>query len=131
MKFRLLPDVSLSLKHNSEVKFYIGSAEVLARVRLLGVEELAPGEAGWLQLELVEPVVAARGDHYILRRPSPGETLGGGVVVEPHPKGRHKRFAAETLARLEALAQGTPAEVLLQSLILIRRGFFQGFDCQL
>jgi selenocysteine-specific elongation factor len=116
VQFRLLPDVSLLLKHNTEVKLFIGAAEVVARVRLLGVDELSPGEQGWLQLELVEPVVATRGDHYILRRPSPGETLGGGVVVEPHPKGRHKRFAPETIERLEALAQGTPEEVVLQSL---------------
>jgi selenocysteine-specific elongation factor len=116
VQFRLLPDVSLTLKHNTEVKLFIGATEVVARVRLLGSDELAPGEQGWLQLELAEPVLATRGDHYILRRPSPGETLGGGVVVEPHPKGRHKRFAPETTARLEALAQGTPADILLQSL---------------
>jgi selenocysteine-specific elongation factor len=37
--------------------------------------------------------------------------------VDPHPKGRHKRFSVETISRLEAFAQGTPAEVLLQALI--------------
>ena len=115
--FQLLPDVSLPLKHNTEVKLFIGAAEVVARLRLLGVDELAPGEEGWLQLELAEPVVATRGDRYILRRPSPGETLGGGVVVEPFPKGRHKRFATDTLAALETLAQGTPADILQQSLL--------------
>ena len=57
-----------------------------------------------------------RGDRFITRRPSPGETLGGGVVLDPHPKSRHKRFAADTLTRLEALEAGTPAEVFLQSL---------------
>ena len=57
-----------------------------------------------------------RGDRYILRRPSPGETLGGGVVVDPHPKRRHKRFDEKILQRLEALTQGTPAEVLYQAL---------------
>jgi selenocysteine-specific elongation factor len=115
--FRLLPDVSRPLKHNTDVKLFIGSAEVVARVRLLGIEELVPGDQGWLQLELAQPVVAMRGDRYILRRPSPGETLGGGAVVDPHPKERHKRFATETLERLEALAQGTPADILLQSLL--------------
>lgn len=117
VNFRLLTDVGLPLKHNIEVKLYIGSAEVVARVRLLGTEELAPGEEGWLQIELAEPLVATRGDRYILRRPSPGETLGGGSIVDPHPKGRHKRFAVETLARLDSLARGTPAEILLQSLL--------------
>jgi selenocysteine-specific elongation factor len=114
--FRLLPDASSAVKHNIEVKFFIGAAEVVARLRLLGVEELHPGEQGWLQLELAAPVVAVRGDRYILRRPSPGETLGGGFVVDPFPKRRHKRFSSETLAALQSLAQGTPEEVLLQAL---------------
>jgi selenocysteine-specific elongation factor len=113
--FRLLPDASVPLQHSSEVKFFTGSAEVLARARLLGVEELRPGEEGWLQLELNEAVVAVRGDRYILRRPSPGETLGGGVVMDPQPAGRHKRFDATILARLAALLQGTPADILLQA----------------
>lgn len=113
--FRLLADASASLRHDQEVKFFVGAAEVLARVRLLGVEELRPGQSGWLQLELVDPVVVVRGDHYILRRPSPGETLGGGVVVDPQPKGRHKRFDVQIPDRLEALRQGTPADVLYQA----------------
>ena len=117
VRFRLLPDASTSLRHNTEVKLFIGAAEIVARVRLLGTEELLPGETGWLQLELKEPVVAIRGDRYILRRPSPGETLGGGVVVDAQPKGRHKRFAVGTLSRLEALSHGSPSEVLFQALV--------------
>ena len=116
VRFRLLRDASGPVEHNAEVKFFVGAAEVVARLRLLGSERLNPGEEGWLQLELSEPVVAVRGDRYILRRPSPGETIGGGVVVDPNPKGRHKRFDADVLAQLEALSQGTPAEILLQSL---------------
>ncbi len=113
--FRLLPDASGPLKHSTEVKLFIGASEVQARVRLLGVEELRPGEEGWLQLEPEQPVVAVRGDRYILRRPSPGETLGGGIVVEPLPPGRHKRFSEEVLRQLEALRQGSPADVLFQA----------------
>lgn len=119
VRFHLLPDASQPLQHNTEVKFFIGATEVLARVRLLGAESLKPGEEGWLQLELKGPVVAVRGDRYILRRPSPGETLGGGVVVDPQPKGRHRRFNKETLAQLESLAQGTPEDVLTQALIAL------------
>ena len=117
LKFRLLPVVSQSLKHNTEVKFFIGAAEVLSRVRTLGKEEIEPGEEGWLQLELREPIVAIRGDHYILRRPSPGETLGGGRVVDPYPKRRHKRFAPGLIERLEALSAGTPEDIFLESLV--------------
>jgi selenocysteine-specific elongation factor len=116
VRFRLLLDVSKPLKHNVEVKLFVGAAEVLARVRTLGNEVINPGDEGWLQLETREPVVVVRGDHYILRRPSPGETLGGGIVVDPNPRRRHKRFAAGLINQLESLAEGTPADILLQAL---------------
>jgi selenocysteine-specific elongation factor len=119
VRFRLLGVVSQALKHNTEVKLFVGAAEVLARVRTLGSEVLQPGDDGWLQLEMREPVVVRRGDHYILRRPSPGETMGGGIVVDPHPKGRHKRFTAGLIERLESLAEGTPIDIFLQSLATV------------
>ncbi len=117
--FRLLPNVSASLRHHTEVKLFIGTSETIADVRLLGAEILNPGETGWLQLDLRTPVVAVRGDRYILRRPSPGETLGGGTVVDSQPKGRHKRFDEEVLKRLESMAQGSPAEVLLHAFLAL------------
>jgi selenocysteine-specific elongation factor len=114
-RFRLLKDAASSIRHNSEVKFFVGASETIANLRLLGVEELAPGEEAWIQLELRDPVVAVRGDRYILRRLSPGETLGGGMVVDHQPKGRHKRFDESILKSLESLAEGTPAEILLEA----------------
>jgi selenocysteine-specific elongation factor len=117
--FRLLKDASTPLKHASEVKFFVGASETIATVRLLGVEELIPGEAGWIQLELRDPVVAVRGDRYILRRPSPGETLGGGMIVDHQPKNRHKRFDKNLLKSLAALAQGSPADVLLEAALAL------------
>jgi selenocysteine-specific elongation factor len=116
VRFHLLPDIVHSLKHDTQVKLFLEAAEISSRVRLLGSEELLPGEEGWLQIELDSPVVATRGDHYILRRPSPGETLGGGIVVDPHPKKRHKRFSEEVLTNLDTLARGTPAEILIQAM---------------
>ena len=114
-RFRLLKDVASPIKHNREVKFFVGASETIANLRLLGMEELRPGEEGWIQLELRDPIVAVRGDRYILRRPSPGETLGGGAIVDHQPKGRHKRFDENVLQSLETLSQGTPADVLLES----------------
>jgi selenocysteine-specific elongation factor len=117
--FRMLKDASGPVRHNSEVKVFLGSAEILARARVLGVDEVTPGQEGWLQLELREPALAVRGDRYIIRRPSPGETLGGGVVVDPQPKGRYRRFSEEVLRRLESLRAGSPAEVLSQAFLML------------
>ncbi len=112
-RFRLLKDVSAPLKHGTQVKVFLGAAETIATLRLLGMETLHPGEQGWIQLELRHPLVTTRGDRYILRRPSPSETLGGGQVIDPHPSKRHKRFDAAILAGLESLSKGSPAEVLV------------------
>jgi selenocysteine-specific elongation factor len=115
VRFRCLADASAPIKHNSEVKLFTGASDAVARLRLLGYELLSPGEEGWLQLELDQPLVMLRGDRYILRRPSPGETLGGGMVVDPRPARRHKRFSDDVLTRLEALVGGVPEDVLLQT----------------
>jgi selenocysteine-specific elongation factor len=118
-RFRLLKDASSALKHGSEVKFFVGASETVAMLRLLGTEELLPGEEGWIQLELRDPVVAVRGDRYILRRPSPGETLGGGVIVDHQPKGRHKRMDESVLKSLESLSRGSPADVLFEAALAL------------
>ncbi|GAB4505710.1 MAG: selenocysteine-specific translation elongation factor [Anaerolineales bacterium] len=118
-RLRLLKDVSRPLKHGMEVKVFVGASESMAFLRLLGAEMLAAGEEGWIQLELREPVVAVRGDRYILRRPSPGETLGGGVIVDHQPKGRHKRFDEKVLKSLASLAAGSPADVLLEAALAL------------
>lgn len=113
-RLRLLSEISAPIKHNQEVKFFVGASEAIGTLRLLGTEELNAGEEGWIQLELREPVVAVRGDRFILRRPSPGETLGGGAIIDHTPKGRHKRFDESVLKSLEALLQGSPADILLE-----------------
>ena len=104
------------LRHNTQLKFYTGAAEVMARVRLLGREALLPGQTGWIQLELQEPLALVKGDRYIVRLPSPPTTVGGGVVVDPHPGRKHRRFRSEVVDRLETLAAGSPSDVLLQTL---------------
>ncbi len=114
-KLNLLKDISNPIKHGDEVKFFVGASEGIATIRLLGTEELKAAETGWIQLELREPILAVRDDRYILRRPSPSETLGGGIIVDHQPKGRHKRFDEDVLKSLEALSHGSPAEVLLEA----------------
>ncbi|HAJ35626.1 MAG TPA: selenocysteine-specific translation elongation factor [Chloroflexi bacterium] len=114
--FRLLADAPRPLKHNLTVDLFVGAAELTAVARVLGAETIAPGEEGWLQLRLARPTVVAAGDRFILRQPSPSMTLGGGVVLNPAPQRRWRRFDAQVLARLATLARGQPEEVLLHTL---------------
>lgn len=120
VQFRLLPEAGKPLEHNVNTKLFLGADEAFARVRLLGKDLLLPGETGYLQLETPEPVVAARGDHYILRQPSPSETIGGGIVLDPHPEHRHKRFDEGVISHLRALTSGNPVEIIRQ--IILQEG---------
>lgn len=113
--FRHLPDSERPLKHNAEVKFFCGASEAIARVCLLNDDALAPASEGWLQLRLRDEIPLTRGDRFILRYPSPAQTIGGGIVVNPHPGRRWKRFQAEVIANLETRLQGSPAEKAAQS----------------
>jgi selenocysteine-specific elongation factor len=115
-RFQLLADAPRPLKHNSQVKFFHGAAEVTAQARLLGDEQLVPGAEGWVQFRLAEPLNLVKGDRFIVRLPSPSLTLGGGTVVDAHPTHRHRRFKPQVVAQLETLARGSPTEILIQAL---------------
>jgi selenocysteine-specific elongation factor len=115
-----LADAPRELRHNQEVEFFSGAAQVMAYVRLLGARSLAPGQRGWIQLRLAHPTALVKGDRFIIRQASPSLTIGGGIVVDPLPRHRHRRFRPEVIQRLETLAHGTPADLLLE--ILDRQG---------
>ncbi len=100
------------LPHFAEVKFFHGAAQIMARVRLLDRDLLPPGESGFAQIVLSRPTIAAPGDRFILRWPSPSMTLGGGEILDVHPGRRHRRSHPHVLARLRALRQAEPVERL-------------------
>jgi selenocysteine-specific elongation factor len=109
VQFRHLPGAPRPLRHHAEVKFFCGSAERIGRVRLMGMDVLAPGADGYLQIQLERPLPVANGERYILRYPSPGETIGGGVILAANPGTRWRRFNAAHLERLDRLARGLAA----------------------
>lgn len=109
---RQLPDVDRPLEHNAEVKFFSGAAESMAHARLLDADALMPNSQGWLQIRLRRPLPLSRGDRFILRCPSPAQTLGGGLIVNAHPGRRLKRFQPDIIQDLEGRLTATPAEQL-------------------
>jgi selenocysteine-specific elongation factor len=110
-RVRLLPDSTWTLAHNQRVHLHHGTAEVLARVALLGSDEIGPGEEAWVQLRLEEPVAARARDRFVIRSYSPVATIGGGEIAEPDPPKRNVLDEA-TRARLERILAGGPAEAL-------------------
>ena len=107
----VLSSSPIPVKDLTRVHLHLGTAQVLARARVLGgVKSIAPGERGLAQLRLEAPIVAARGDRFILRRYSPLETIAGGVVLDAYPE-KHSIASRKVVERLEALQGSSAASV--------------------
>jgi selenocysteine-specific elongation factor len=109
----LLASVHHPLRHNATVTLHTGSSEVISKIRLLDKEMLEPGQKGWAQLVLSEPIAVVKGDLFIIR--SSQETLGGGEIVVLHAK-RHRRFQSNLLESLSLMEKGGAQDIILSTL---------------
>lgn len=116
VKYRHLADASGPISHRDQVKLFIGSAEISARVMLFQKNPIKPGEERYLRLELVKPTLAVQGDRFILRRPSPQQTLGGGEVLDPAPKIYSRLFSTQAMDYLKTIETGSFDNELIQLL---------------
>ncbi len=97
------------IKQRMPVKCHIGTAEVMGRIVFFDRNELKEDKEEILcQIRLDEEVVTKRGDRFIIRRPSPAETIGGGWVIDPH--GQKYKFGKHTVELLDRKKQGSPHE---------------------
>ncbi len=85
-------------EHNERVHVHHGTREAPGRLALLA-EDL------W-QVRLTRPIFAAEGDRLVIRRSSPPDTLGGGIILDAHAQ-RHGR-RPEILDRLRRRRDGIP-----------------------
>jgi selenocysteine-specific elongation factor len=105
VRLQLLAEAPRPLKFRDPVHFHLGTGRTVAQVVLLDQDELAPGEQALVQLTLDRPLLAHRGDRFIIRSYSPMVTIGGGMIIDSDPH-KHKRFRRDVIQRLEELASG-------------------------
>jgi selenocysteine-specific elongation factor len=119
-KLEMLEQAPRGLKTGSRIRFYNNTQEAIGRLTVLGRNEIAPGEEAYIQIRLEQPVIIQHGDRFILRFYSPMETLGGGMVLNPHT--RHHRHATmqESLKNLNILETGSMADRL--ALFILGKG---------
>jgi len=82
-RIEVIPQLAKPIKGDAEFKIYLGTQEILGKITLLEGEILKSGEAAFAQIRFGEEVATRIGDHFIIRRPSPPETVGGGTVLDP------------------------------------------------
>ena len=99
------------LRDGLPVHLHLGTSDIVGRVAVLGKRSIAPGESGFVQIDLEHPIGALYGDRAVLRDHAARHTLAGGRVVDPFPARRGRRLPAR-LAVLEATAEADPAQAL-------------------
>jgi selenocysteine-specific elongation factor len=122
VRLDLLPSAR-RLRHGARVRFHQGTSEVMARVsvaQIVGGDRetetsiqgrsagvVPAGARAYVRARLESPIVAARGDRFVLRSYSPMTTIAGGIVLDSFP--RRGSVRTET-ARARFLALDPGAE---------------------
>ena len=116
-RFRMLdklPKGFSLLEHASRIRFYVGTSEVIGRIHLLDCKQVKQGGEAMVQFRLESPVVAARGDPFLVRTFSPLYTIGGGEVLNASAKKHRNR--AKAASELERIASKDPFDIVLSLL---------------
>lgn len=113
---RVVDDLEHLVKQRMPIKLHLGTSEVMGRIVFFDRNEIKEENGEILcQLRLEEEILTKRGDRFILRRPSPQETIGGGWVIDP--RGNKYRFGNQTIEDLEKKRVGSPKERITAALI--------------
>lgn len=111
VKIRMLELTERTIKNRTRLHLCIGTTQVLCRAVLLGADELQPGQEGYAQLLLEEPIAVRKKDRFILRFYSPLETIAGGEVLDQLAI-KKRRMSEETLEEMRQKEKGGAEDVL-------------------
>ncbi len=115
-RLEFLSSMNSPFKSGKNLALYHLTSETGARVQIIGIREAAPGERLFARLRLNAPVMALRGDRFILRDPSLNRTVGGGEVLMVYPvMGRLTRASRVDYDALDSDGEGTVLLSLLKT----------------
>ncbi len=81
-KVNTLPGLPTPLKNGAEVKFYLGTAGAIGKVKFLDCDRLEADSEGLAVIRLNKKICCRIGDRFIIRQISPVATAGGGLVLD-------------------------------------------------
>ncbi len=125
----LLEGDKKSLADRTHVHFHLGTTQVPAQIFLLEGKEIESGNSALARIRLEEPIVALRGDRFVLRKPLPVATIGGGRVVDIRPQ----KFRRKETERRKTFLQTMESDHLgdiVRELIDHRKSVFAIVDLQ-
>jgi selenocysteine-specific elongation factor len=113
VQYTHLEDAPL-LEDGCGVRVLLGTSERIGRMYAAAdQEQFAPGATLFAQIRLDAPLPCLPGDRFVIRRTSPLETLGGGIIVDPWTRRMRQRDRIRFGRELERL-HGGASEVFLE-----------------
>ncbi|MFQ6092511.1 MAG: selenocysteine-specific translation elongation factor [bacterium] len=111
------------LADRTHVQFHLGTTQIPAQVILFDRKETKPGESALARMRLKESVVALRGDRFVLRKPLPVATIGGGQVIDIRPQRFRRKEAQEVATFLATMESDRLGDIVHQLLERRKRAF--------
>jgi selenocysteine-specific elongation factor len=118
-------DASVSLFQSAEsiplwssITFISGTFETQARMHLINVDNLMPGEEAIVQIHLNKPAVLLGKDKFIIRNTSADLTLGGGFIIDSSPL-HHRKRTPKLIEYLTSISTNILSENSLAELVAI------------
>jgi selenocysteine-specific elongation factor len=99
------PGSGREVDHGQRVRLFLGTSEVMARVRTVDRDAIRTGGRGWTVLDCERPIVARVGDRFVLRFYSPVTTIGGGEVCALSPPRGWREHLTEWASVLDGLSE--------------------------
>src|SRR5690625_2832484 len=106
----VLQNIKFPLRQRQTVKLFTNTSEVMGRIIFFDRNVIDGTETGTIlcQIELADEIVVTRDDRFILRRPSPMETIGGGWIIDQQAE-KH-RYGEQTIQHLKLKNEQSPSE---------------------
>jgi selenocysteine-specific elongation factor len=122
VELTVLPGAS-PLKHRGKLGLHAFASETLATVLLYEAGDQAADGPRLARLRLSSPMLLLPGDRFVLRQRSPAEIIGGGRVIDAHPRPRLRK--AEAREWLKSMQYASPEQ---QILARVRRRGIEGIS---
>ena len=107
VRLQALVGITKPIKHRLNARIHLGTSEVMGTISILDADRIEPGQSALAQILLEEPVMASRGQPFVLRDAQAAHTLGGGCVLQSMAK-RIRRRHLELLVQVERLESKDP-----------------------
>jgi selenocysteine-specific elongation factor len=99
------------LKHRCKLGMHAFASETVATVLMYEADDEPADGTRLARLRLSDPMLLVPGDRFVLRQRSPAEIIGGGRVIDAHPRPRLRKAAAREW--LKSVRNASPEQQIL------------------